>query len=203
MPREIHPEVRPTTTPRGGFEIPEIEWIFGYGSLMWRPGFRFVEQCPARLDGYHRAPCIYSRHHRGTMDVPGLVLGLDAGGYCLGIAFKIDIKDRPQIIDYLYEREMIGYAYKPACVPLNIDGEHVQGFTFIADPDHDHYAGDLGEMRAAEIIMRAQGSSGLNRDYLMSTVEKLEQEGFAEPALASLRQRVRILTGEIDQGGGI
>ncbi|MGJ3258978.1 MAG: gamma-glutamylcyclotransferase [Rhodospirillales bacterium] len=190
-------------TTRSGLDIPDVEWIFGYGSLMWRPGFRFLDQQPARLEGYHRAPCIYSHHHRGTIDVPGLVLGLDAGGYCLGIAFRIDIRDRPQIVEYLYEREMIGYAYKPACVDIVMGDDRVTAFTFIADPDHDQYAGDLGEARAAEIIMRAQGISGLNRDYLMNTVEKLETEGFAEPALARLRQRVRTLTGEIDQGGGI
>lgn len=190
-------------TTRSGLDVPDIEWIFGYGSLMWRPGFRFLDQRPAKLEGYHRAPCIYSHHHRGTIDVPGLVLGLDAGGYCLGIAFRIDLKDRPQIVEYLYEREMIGYAYKPACVDILMDGDRVTAFTFIADPDHDQYAGDLGEARSAEIIMRAQGISGLNRDYLMNTVEKLETEGFSEPSLASLRQRVRMLTGEIDQGGGI
>lgn len=191
------------TRSRAANEVPDVEWIFGYGSLMWRPGFRFLEQFPARLDGYHRAPCIYSHHHRGTLAQPGLVLGLDAGGYCLGIAFRIDIKDRPQIIDYLYEREMIGYAYKPACIDIDIRGQRREAYTFIADPTHEQYAGALCQDRAAEIIMRAAGISGLNRDYLMNTVQKLESEGFAEPALAQLRQRVRILTGEIDQGGGI
>ncbi|WNJ98303.1 gamma-glutamylcyclotransferase [Thalassospiraceae bacterium LMO-JJ14] len=191
------------TGSRYGNEIPDVEWIFGYGSLMWRPGFRFLEQQTARLDGYHRAPCIYSHYHRGTLDVPGLVLGLDEGGYCLGIAFRIDIKDRVQIFDYLYEREMIGYAYQPACVDVDINGKAVSAYTFIADPAHEQYAGTLGESTAAEIIMRAEGISGLNREYLLNTVAKLETEGFAEPDLMSLRQRVRILTGEIDQGGGI
>ena len=85
---------------------PDFEWIFGYGSLMWRPGFRFLEQCPARLDGYHRTPCIYSLHHRGTVAVPGLVLCLDKGGFCHGIAFKIDMNDKPKIIDYLHENNI-------------------------------------------------------------------------------------------------
>lgn len=191
------------TGSRYGNEIPDVEWIFGYGSLMWRPGFRFLEQRTARLDGYHRAPCIYSHHHRGTLDVPGLVLGLDEGGHCLGIAFRIDIKDRLQIFDYLYEREMIGYAYKPTCVDVDINGKVVSAYTFIADPGHEQYAGKISETTAAEIIMRAEGISGLNRDYLLNTVQKLETEGFAEPDLMSLRQRVRVLTGEIDQGGGI
>ncbi|MBO6520912.1 MAG: gamma-glutamylcyclotransferase [Rhodospirillales bacterium] len=203
MPEKIQPNAATQSVTRKDLEVPDIEWVFGYGSLMWRPGFRFLDQCPARLDGYHRAPCIYSHHHRGTIDVPGLVLGLDSGGSCHGIAFKIDIKDRPQIVEYLYEREMIGYAYKPACLDIEIGHDRVTAFTFVADPDHDQYAGDLGEERAADIIMRAEGISGLNRDYLMNTVEKLEHEGFAEPDLVRLRYRVRLLTGEIDQGGGI
>ena len=98
---------------------------------------------------------------------------------------------------------MIGYAYKPACVDVVMQEKSVRAYTFIADPAHDQYAGDLGQERAARIIMQAQGISGLNRDYLLNTVQKLEQEGFAEPELAALRHRVRVLTGEIDQGGGI
>ncbi len=98
---------------------------------------------------------------------------------------------------------MIGYAYKPACVDIDIAGQPHHAYTFIADPAHEQYAGALAPDTAAEIIMRAEGISGLNRDYLMHTVHKLEAEGFAEPALAQLRQRVRVLTGEIDQGGGI
>lgn len=170
---------------------------------MWRPGFEFLEQSPARLNSYHRAPCIYSHHHRGTSAVPGLVLGLDAGGFCDGIAFNINIKIRSEVIEYLHERELIGYAYKPIILDIDIGTSTVPAYTFVADPAHSQYAGDLGLDQSAEVIMRAQGVSGLNRDYLMSTVEKLESEGFAEPLLLKLRQRVRELTGTIDQGGGI
>ena len=184
-------------------DIPDIEWIFGYGSLMWRPGFYHLEQHPARLHGYHRAACIYSRHHRGTDTVPGLVLGLDTGEYCDGIAFKIDIKHRMQIIDYLHQRELIGYAYTPLTTPVTLPHAEVSAYTFVADPAHPHYAGNLGTEAAAAIIMRAQGSSGLNRDYLISTVEKLAQDGVAEPELTELLTKVRVLTGELDQGGGI
>lgn len=183
--------------------VPEVEWIFGYGSLMWRPGFRFIEQHPARLSGYHRALCVFSQHHRGTPETPGLVLGLDEGGYCDGIVFRIDIKDRPQIIRYLHERELIGYAYRPLTADVDIGQRRVAAYTFVADSKHTHYAGDLGEQRTAEIVMRAVGESGLNRDYLMHTIEKLEFEGFVEPALHALLRRVRTLTGELDQGGGI
>lgn len=182
---------------------PDFEWIFGYGSLMWRPGFPFIDQAQAKLKGYHRAPCIYSHHHRGTARVPGLVLGLDHGGSCHGIAFRIDINKRPQIIDYLHKREMIGYAYKPALVPLSIGEDEVEAYTFVADPDHPQYAGKLDPTLAAKIIMRAEGASGLNRDYLINTVTKLESEGFAETELKDLLHRVRCLTGEIEMGGGI
>jgi len=170
---------------------------------MWRPGFEFLEQSTARLDDYHRAPCIYSHHHRGTSAVPGLVLGLDSGGFCDGIAFRININIRNEVIEYLHERELIGYAYKPIILDINIGNSVAPAYTFVADPEHGQYAGDLGLDRSAEMIMKAQGVSGLNRDYLMSTVQKLESEGFAEPALLKLRQRVRELTGAIDQGGGI
>lgn len=184
-------------------EVPDIEWIFGYGSLMWRPGFFHLEQHPARLHGYHRAACIYSRHHRGTDDVPGLVLGLDKGGYCDGIAFKIDIKHRTQVIEYLHERELIGYAYTPLTTDVELPHMTVPAYTFVADPTHPHYAGSLDTETAASIIMRAQGLSGLNRDYLISTVEKLGQEGVAEPALTALLKKVRLMTGALDQGSGI
>lgn len=170
---------------------------------MWRPGFEFLQQSTARLNGYHRAPCIFSHHHRGTSAIPGLVLGLDSGGFCDGIAFRIDIKNRTEVIEYLHERELIGYAYKPIILNINIDCLTVPAYTFVADPEHGQYAGDLGLIQSAEVIMKAQGVSGLNRDYLMSTVQKLESEGFAEPELLKLRQRVRKLTGSIDQGGGI
>ena len=182
---------------------PQFEWVFGYGSLMWRPGFPFIEQTPAVLEGYHRAPCIYSHHHRGTPDQPGLVLGLDQGGACHGIAFRIDIKKRIQIIEYLHEREIIGYAYIPALVPIQLNAECVDAYTFVADFNHPQYAGKLDIDHAAEIIIQAEGMSGLNRDYLMNTVTKLDTEGFADPHLKSLLHHVRCLTGEIDMGGGI
>ena len=182
---------------------PQFEWVFGYGSLMWRPGFPYIEQTPAVLEGYHRAPCIYSHHHRGTPDQPGLVLGLDQGGACHGIAFRIDIKKRIQIIEYLHERELIGYAYIPALVPIQLNAECVDAYTFVADFNHPQYAGKLDIDHAAEIIMQAEGMSGHNRDYLMNTVTKLDTEGFADPHLKSLLHHVRCLTSEIDMGGGI
>lgn len=180
-----------------------FEWVFGYGSLMWRPGFSFIEQAPAVLQGYHRAPCVYSHHHRGTSETPGLVLGLDKGGVCNGVAFRIDIKKRTQIIEYLHERELIGYAYTPALVSIEVQGKSVDAYTFVADSSHPQYAGKLDINHAANIIMQAEGISGLNRDYLLNTVTKLDTEGFADPDLKALLHHVRYLTGEIEIGGGI
>ncbi len=180
-----------------------FEWIFGYGSLMWRPGFRFAEQRQARLSGFSRRVCVYSKYHRGTPERPGLVLGLDRGGECAGIAFRIFPHDRERIVAYLNEREMIGYPYRPAIVDIDLGTATASAYTFVADPAHEQYAGDLGLERTAEVIMAAEGVSGLNRDYLINTVAKLECEGFSEPDLFRLRERIKVLTGEIDRGHGI
>ena len=182
----------------------EIEWVFGYGSLMWNPGFAHIDRKAAGLEGYHRAFCIYSHHYRGTPERPGLVLGLDAGGRCDGVAFRIEAAARDGVIAYLNERELTGYAYRPAVVDLTLeDGSPVTAYTFVTDPGHPQYAGDLGPERSAEMIMSAAGNSGLNRDYLMNTLDQLEAHGFREPALHDLLTRVRHLTGLLDQGGGI
>ena len=182
----------------------EIEWVFGYGSLMWNPGFAHIDRKAAGLEGYHRAFCIYSHHYRGTPERPGLVLGLDAGGRCDGVAFRIEAAARDGVIAYLNERELTGYAYRPAVVDLTLeDGSPVTAYTFVTDPGHPQYAGDLGPERSAEMIMSAAGNSGLNRDYLMNTLDQLEAHGVRDPALHDLLTRVRHLTGLLDQGGGI
>ena len=179
------------------------EWVFGYGSLMWRPGFVFEEQCTATLQGYHRAFCIYSHRYRGTAERPGLVLGLDRGGSCTGTGFRIADAEWHGVVDYLNERELVGYAYVPRVLPITIGGREVPAYTFVADPDHGQYAGDLGLERSAEIIMAATGIMGLNRDYLINTVRELEAHGFQDNEQHELLQRVALLTGLIDQGGGI
>lgn len=181
-------------------------WVFGYGSLMWRPGFEFAEAVPAVLDGWHRAFCLWSRHYRGTPERPGLVLGLDGGGCCRGLAFRVPAERAAVTIEYLDERELVGYAYQPRWLPVRINGDEavtVEAYTFVADQQHRHYAGDLGIPRAAEIIMDAVGCAGLNRDYLINTVRHLEKDGFVDPSLHALRLEVERLTGLIDLGAGI
>lgn len=178
-------------------------WVFGYGSLMWRPGFSYLESRPALLRGYHRSFCVYSHHYRGTPEHPGLVLGLARGGACRGIAFRVDLADEQSVKSYLDERELVSYAYTPRTVPVLLGGITVQCYTFVANTHHDQYAGDLGVERSAEIIMSAQGVAGLNRDYLINTVRQLEKEGFSDKRLGQLLKRVEHLTGIIEAGSGI
>lgn len=178
-------------------------WVFAYGSLMWRPGFPHLQMERALLRGYHRAFCIYSHHYRGTPENPGLVLGLARGGSCRGLALRVADDAVEATIAYLHERELVTYAYKPKFLPVVLPQGEVRAYCFVADPAHSQYAGDLGIDRSAEIIMNAEGRAGLNRDYLINTVRRLEQEGFSDKHLHALLTRVSYLTGVIEAGGGI
>ncbi len=178
-------------------------WVFGYGSLMWNPGFPYGESRPALLEGYHRAFCIYSHHYRGTPERPGLVLGLDRGGSCRGIAFQVGEADVEAVRAYLDERELVNYAYRSAHLTVRLDGAATAALTYVADPLHPQYAGRLDPDTAADIIVGAQGCAGLNRDYLIRTVRRLEEEGFVDPDLHDLLERVWARTGQLEAGGGI
>ncbi len=179
-------------------------WVYGYGSLMWRPGFAYLDVCPALLEGFHRSFCIYSRYWRGTPEQPGLVLGLTPGGSCRGAAFRVAAERREEALEYLNERELCGYAYAAHYLPVILEDERVvEAYCFVADCGHRHYAGDLPVEEAAAIIMDAEGKAGLNRDYLINTVRELEGNGFVEPELHQLLRTVERLTGEIESGSGI
>ena len=119
-------------------------WVFGYGSLMWDPGFPAAERQPALLRGYHRDMCILSLRYRGTPERPGLVLGLRLRGSCRGIAYRVEDADWPEARAYLHQREMVTYAYRPRRVPTTLaDGRRVVCHTFVADSGHRQYAGHL------------------------------------------------------------
>lgn len=179
-------------------------WVFGYGSLMWRPGFPFIEAREATLEKYHRSFCVYSRYWRGTPSRPGLVLGLTPGGSCRGLAFRVAAQERDNVIEYLNERELSGYAYLGLYLPVQIGSTAaVNAYVFVADEKHRHYAGDLPVEQAAQIIMEAEGKAGLNREYLIYTIRELEHHGFAEPDLQRLRKTVEALTGTLESGSGI
>ncbi|MFC7065895.1 gamma-glutamylcyclotransferase [Brucella rhizosphaerae] len=159
-------------------------WVFGYGSLMWRPGFAHVETMRARLHGYRRSLCIYSHVHRGTPDHPGLVLGLDTGGSCLGIAFRVPGDMTDEVMVYLREREMSNRVYHEKWLRLRLaDGRDVQAVTYVADRRHTQYAGSLKAEDAAVIVASAQGDSGANVDYVSNTLEHLRNMRVRDHAL--------------------
>lgn len=158
-------------------------WIFGYGSLMWRPGFDFVEAQPARLHGFHRAFCIYSWHHRGTRERPGLVLGLDSGGSCLGRAFRVAPERAEEVIAYLDAREMVTAVYRPILHPVRLPEGKVLARAYAVDRAHEQYAGKLPVAEQARIMNGASGVSGVNIDYLASTIAHLDEMGIKDGPL--------------------
>ncbi|MGI9303192.1 MAG: gamma-glutamylcyclotransferase [Gammaproteobacteria bacterium] len=161
-------------------------WVFGYGSLMWNPGFVFAETHIARLFGYHRALCVWSWVYRGTRDQPGLVLGLDTGGSCKGRAFRVRERDRSAVLAYLYEREMIAYAYTPCVRPVRFGRRCAQALTFVVDRAHRQYAGKLSAQDTARIIRAAAGDKGDNLEYLLNTAKHLRELGIRDKALCDL-----------------
>lgn len=155
-------------------------WVFGYGSLMWDPGFDHIAAGKAQLHGYHRAFCMYSERHRGTAARPGLVLALDRGGSCQGIAYRVARDKADGVLEYLWEREMPRYAYLPRRLRATVAGRRVVCVTFIVDRTQKSYAGRLSPERTAEIINGAVGERGSNHDYLVNTVRHLEELGIAD-----------------------
>ncbi|NVN88139.1 MAG: gamma-glutamylcyclotransferase [Rhodopseudomonas sp.] len=169
-------------------------WVFGYGSLMWRPGFDFVEQVPARLIGEHRALCVYSFDHRGTPERPGLVLGLDRGGACRGIAFRVAAERRDATIAYLRAREQTTNVYREVMrsVWLHDDARsRVSALAYVVDRGHVQYAGRLSLAEQVRYVRQGHGRSGANRDYVLATVQALEAQGCPDPQLHQLALRLR------------
>jgi cation transport protein ChaC len=162
-------------------------WVFGYGSLMWRPGFSFVERQSATLHGRRRAFCIYSVHHRGTYERPGLVLGLAPGGAVRGAAYRVAEADWPETYAYLREREQPTETYVEAASNVRLaDGRRVETLTFLSDTRHPQWAGALSLERQADLIAGATGLSGRNVDYLRDLVEHLRAEGVRDRSMEAL-----------------
>jgi cation transport protein ChaC len=167
-------------------------WVFGYGSLMWNPGFPHVASAPALLRGYHRAFCVYSVHHRGTPERPGLVLGLDHGGACRGRAFLVAAADVAGVIAYLDKREMVTRVYRPRRVPIAMADGSAVAHTYVIDRGHAQYARGLTFDETLGLIAGGNGVSGNNVDYLASTVAHLDELGIAGGPLHAL---LRVLQG--------
>lgn len=166
-------------------------WVFGYGSLMWDPGFEYEESHKAIIKGYHRAFCVWSVHYRGTWSSPGLVVGLDDGGECVGRAYRICEDQLFPVLNYLKKREMDTGVYIPSVRSVWLDsGECVDALVFIADHQHDHYAGKLELDEKIRIIKRSRGNRGLNTDYVINTYEHLLDSGIEDPYLKSLVEQL-------------
>ena len=164
-------------------------WVFGYGSLMWRQGFSFIEQMPARLIGEHRALCVYSFDHRGTPEKPGLVLGLDRGGACRGIAFRVAAAQRDEVINYLRGREQTTNVYREVMRSVWLENdarERVSALAYVVDRGHVQYAGRLSLHEQLHYVRQGHGRSGNNRDYVLETVRSIEAQGFRDAPLHQL-----------------
>ncbi len=168
-------------------------WVFGYGSLMWRPGFAYLERVPARLIGLHRALCVFSFVHRGTPERPGLVLGLDRGGMCRGIAFRVAAAARSATIDYLRAREQVTSVYVETKRQIELEDKtrrRVRALCYIVDRSHVQYAGRLTLAESLRHVRQGHGKSGPNRDYVIETVRALESLGYREGELHLLAERL-------------
>ena len=169
-------------------------WVFGYGSLMWRPGFEAVETVPAKLSGFHRALCVHSFVHRGTREKSGLVLGLDLGGSCKGMAFRVTVRNREVVLAYLRERELVTNVYLERMAGIALeDGRKVSAVTYVVDRAHLQYAAGLSVEQAAEIVSGASGVSGTNSDYVASTVQHLRQINIHDSLLEGIVKRLQLL----------
>lgn len=173
----------------------ETLWVFGYGSLIWDPGFPVAERRIARLEGWHRSFCMRSIHHRGTPEAPGLVLALDRadGASCTGVAFRVIQGAEADTLATLRERELVSSAYLETVLPVLTDAGLLQALTYVIDPDHVQYCGGLALAEQARIIAGATGGRGPNREYLAATTAHLADLGIADPDLDWLDREVRLL----------
>ena len=169
-------------------------WVFGYGSLMWRPGFDYLERIPARLRGLHRALCVFSHVHRGTPERPGLVFGLDRGGTCRGIAYRIAGPARAKTIAYLRGREQVTSVYREAMRRVELeDGSRrqIDALCYLVDRGHAQYAGRLTLAERLHFVRQGHGRSGNNRDYVLDTVKEIERQGYRDKELHLLAEKLK------------
>lgn len=168
-------------------QMQQSYWVFGYGSLIWNPGFDFINNLEAQLLGAHRCLCIYSHHHRGTKKNPGLVFGLRRGGSCLGMAFQIAPKNWQKTIDYLREREQVTKVYKEAMRQIVLkNGQKTCALTYLANESHAQYAGELAIGEQLSLIKNASGVGGKNIEYVINTARHLREMNIKDKRLEKL-----------------
>ena len=166
-------------------------WVFGYGSLMWRPGFAHTETCRARLFGFRRSLCVWSHVYRGRPERRGLVLGLDRGGSCVGLAFRVPAELRDEVLAYLRDRELVTSVYLERMLPIRLEGgESVVAVAYVVDRGHEQYAGNLDEADAASIVSGAVGQAGPNEEYVLNTIAHLKALGIRDHWLEEVGRRV-------------
>jgi len=164
-------------------------WVFGYGSLMWHPGFAHVETRKAKLHGYRRSLCIHSHVHRGTPEQPGLVLGLDRGGSCVGMAFRVPGALREEVISYLRARELVTSVYHERWLDVRLmDGTRLPALCYVVDRSHEQYAGEMDIAVATEIVRRAVGQSGPNTEYVLNTLMHMKALGINDRWLETVAE---------------
>ncbi len=179
-------------------EPDEDVWVFGYGSLMWNPAFHYLERRPALLRGWHRSFCLWTPLGRGSPDNPGLVLGLDRGGSCCGIAYRIAAADRESELALVWQREMVADGYRPRWARIRCREGEARAIVWTINRDGRRYAGKLPAETVARTVATAEGRLGSNRAYLEQTVAHLDELGIAERPLHAILARVE----ELDRNGG-
>jgi cation transport protein ChaC len=167
-------------------------WVFAYGSLMWRPGFVCDERHPALLHGYRRRLCLYSDHYRGTREKPGLVLGLDEGGACRGVAYRIGVALREPTLAYLRERELFGGVYEEHWRTVELDdARQVTALCYVARPDHPRYAKEMPREEVLMLVRQGVGTMGRDVDYVLATHDHLTEMGVVDGELSWLAEKLR------------
>ncbi len=177
-------------------------WVFGYGSLMWKPGFAFVEQHRAVLTGFHRDLCIFSVRYRGSSEFPGLVFGLDAGGHCEGMAFRVAAADVAATVAYLRDREQVTGVYRAEMRPVQLRSEAapiVRALTFVANPYARQYAGTLPVAVQTRIVLASKGVSGPNAEYVRNTADHLRDLGVRDRTI----EQVTAMLGPAGRSGAL
>jgi len=159
-------------------------WIFGYGSLMWHPDFRYRRKSVGFVRGYHRALCILSTRYRGTSRRPGLVMGLCRGGSCWGMTFLVPAERVRGVLTKLWRREMLRRVYEPRLVPVRVDrGLRVHALTFVADPQHPQHVRELDLDSRARLVAQGVGQRGRCTEYIRRTLEHMYDLGVTDPHL--------------------
>ena len=184
--------------PKGVIDI----WVFAYGSLMWNPAFHHVDSMRARIHGFHRAFCLKAVIGRGTEKAPGLLLGLEHGGSCSGLALKVDPNNIEEELDVVWSREMVTGAYRPTWVPMQSERGPGHALTFVMNRDYERYIRGLSEEESARLIAKAEGPLGRCSEYLENTVASLDRLGINDGPMHRLWDRVQILQAGQTEGSG-